>query len=349
MLNIDLFDNNSFRRKELAKFLIQENYIVKSHDNIKKLNLDPEFYKIIVLSDAKTYSNYKEDILRFNKKEQLIILIDKKLKNVLEELSKNNIKNFIYLPITSIKELIVFISELLEKNGLTTDKKNLLNTLLDEMNIFIEKCKCDDVHNIDKLKNKIHLLNKLIKQYSKSRQSFSGTLYETPIFELLKFIQVFFSNGVLKIQANQIEGTISIQHNCIINASSNVFSNSLKSFDILSSLNTGTFTFSDHTIDITNKELASLDFNSLVQRAYNNYKWFKINKEILPKENINLKINQKILFSNKINKFEFEVLSDIVKNSLIKNLLALNSLNLIDTYETLINLRRKGILEVIKR
>jgi len=348
MLNIDLFDKNKLRRKEISKFLINENFIIRTYDDLDKTLLDAENIKLIYINDNKAYSNYKDKLIKYNNKEQIIIIIEKKLAHEINNLIENNISNHIYLPMNSINELIIKISEFINKTGFITDKKNLLSSLLDDFISFIDENKVSEINIKDKLKNKINILNKLIKQYEKSRHEFSGLINETPLFEILKFIQLFFNKGIIKIKSDNIEGQIFINNNSILNTTSNVFSNSIKSFDLLSCLNNGTYIFTEHYLNTPNKELSSYNFNTLIQRSYSTYKWFKINKANLPSESIKLKINKKILFSTKINKFDFEVLSDIVKNPLIKNILALSCLNLIDTYETLINLRKKAILEVCK-
>lgn len=349
MFYIDYLDSNNLRRKEVRKILLEENFVVKTFNNDNDFFLNTENFKLIAIVDLKNYEVLKSNLLNYKCKEKIFVIIDHKFISIVEELKKIGVKNLIPLPLKRIKDLTKIIFDAAQKIGLITDKKNKMLYVLNKTNKVLSKCSCIDPHELDTLRNDINLLSNILKQHEDSKHKFSGSLQYFPLYEVLKFIQNFVSKGVLSISSETINADIIISGEAIINCVSKGQINALKTFEFLSTIEKGTFSFSEHFLKnySTDKNIIRHSFSSLIELSYKTYSWYKINKNKLPLQNLKLKVLAKNFEDNKFKPKEIELLAGIIEYTHMKDLISFNKLNLIDTYETLISLRKRGFLEVL--
>lgn len=349
MFSIDYLDTNNLRRKEISKILLEENFIVKTFSSENGFFSNTENLKLISIVDLKTFESLKNKLVNYKEKNKIFIIINQQLSSIIVDLKKHEINNFILLPLKRIHDLTKTIFESAQKIGLITDKKNKLSLVLNKVNTALSKCSCIEAHELDTIKKDLNLILNLLKQYEESRYKFSGSLKSFPLYEVLKFIQHFFTKGVLSINSESIKAEIIISGESIINCISKEQFDTLKTFEFLSSLENGTFTFSEHFLKnySVDKSLIKYNLNSLIELSYKTYKWSKLNKNKLPSNALKLRLISKNISDNKFNSKEIELLAGIIEHSTVKDILTYNNLNLIDTYETLINLRKKGFVEVL--
>ncbi|MCX6112214.1 MAG: DUF4388 domain-containing protein [Proteobacteria bacterium] len=175
------------------------------------------------------------------------------------------------------------------------------------------------------------------------------SLQETPYYDVIRILGSIYEEGMLELTNESERALIIIKGKAVVSAYVTPGVRGVKAFLRIAEWSNGHFSFKNKITGSYGVEhdIAYVELIRLCTIAKKAYEWFLKSRNNLPEKNINLQINTKIKERNiPIAPKELDVLMTVIDHNKISEILNYNSSLDTDIYESLISLRKKGVIEV---
>ncbi|MFH1223964.1 MAG: hypothetical protein V1647_06455 [Pseudomonadota bacterium] len=344
-LSVTIFDSDAIRAEAVRETLAEGNYVADIHtSDVDALKSVIEKKPNVIFLSSDFTSDIKEFVSRiknYDNRANIICMLSGTDVETQAEMSELGVKYYIETPLVSTKDILDKI-EAVEAEIINEDERN---SFFISMLTSLKKIASMD----NKLKRKLNIALNMFTTSEDSSGKIKGTLKDVPYFEAVRIAAGVHSEGVLEFVNNEDRAVFVIKNKNVVSAYVTPGVRGLKAFLRVAGWEDGSFNFR-HKINVSysvESEIANMDITRLCSMARRAFEWSLRMRNNLPPKDINLKINISSLKQKQdLNQVEFDVLTTVVEKSAIKDILNYNNNTDVDIMDSMISLRKKGIIEV---
>jgi len=355
ILSICIADNDSIRAETIRDVLVTEGYSVenfKTETQALKAIVEKDFDLIFFSNDFSIDPiGFVNKIRSFSPKSHLIVINtvgqDKDIPPV--AYSELGIKYYIDTPITSMNQIMEKVSSV---ESLVISEEDRLNTMLKLIDDAVLLAKGEKKPNSSEAKSlikKAELLSRVFNPQSIEEGKIKGTLKDMPYYDAIRTFASLYDEGMLEIASHESSATVIIKNSSVVSAFVTPGIRGLKAFLRMAGWEEGSFTFKnkisgDYVIE---HDLAYIELPRLCVIAKKVQQWYQKFRNNIPPHQLILNINDKIPnIDINLTTLELDILMTIVEHKNVKDVLNYNSNLDVDIFDGLINLRKKGAIQL---
>lgn len=190
---------------------------------------------------------------------------------------------------------------------------------------------------------------KIIFPSEKEEGRLKGAVGVVPYYEILRLCASIYDEGTLEFINEKERAVLVIKNRNLVSAFITPGTRGLKAFLRLARWEKGSFHFKN-TISVSypiESDLAYLGIQKLCSLAERACEWYARMRKNIPSDDIRIRFNTGAIdLKTSYGSGEFETLCTVIEHEKIIDILNYNSNDDIDIYDSLINLRKKGAIEV---
>ena len=256
-------------------------------------------------------------------------------------LAELGITRYIETPVNSTSDILNAIqgieSEIMDED----EKTSFMISILD----YAKKAAVSD----KKMSKKIRVALEMFLENTSEQSKLKGDLDDIPYFEVVRLVSALYKEGVLEFVNEQERALFVIKNNSVVSAYVTPGVRGLKAFLRVAGWSNGNFTFKNK-INVSyglENDLSGVETSRLYHLAKRTNAWFVRMKNNLPPRELEVKVDTRMVGKKiDLSALEFDVLTTVVDHSSIYEIMNYNSNIDADVLDALINLRRKGAIEV---
>jgi hypothetical protein len=344
-LSVTIFDSDAVRAEAVKETLAEENYISDVHtSDVDALKSVIERKPNIIFLSSDFVPDIKEFISRiknYDSKANIVCMLAGNTVESQADMTEIGVKYYIETPLVSTRGILDKV-EAIEAEIIDVDEKN---SFFISMLTGLKKLTSLD----NKLKRKINIALNMFTNPEDSSGKIKGTLKEIPYFEAVRIASSVHGEGIMEFVNDEERAVFIIRNKNVISAYVAPGVRGLKAFLRVAGWEDGNFNFRNK-INVSysvEADIATMEMGRLCSMARRAYEWSIRMRNNIPPKDMNLKINIKSLTQKQdLNQIEFEVLTTMVEKSAIKDIVNYNSNTDVDIMDSLISLRKKGVIEV---
>jgi len=254
-------------------------------------------------------------------------------------MSEMDVKHYVYVS-ENAKEFIV------EK--LCTVEAEIMNG--DQRRSFLYSALNEAKKTADKsLSKMISTAMTIIFPSEKEEGKLKGTIGTVPYYEILRLCANIYEEGTLEFVNEKDRAVLVIKNKNLVSTFVTPGVRGLKAFLRIAKWESGSFYFKN-SVSVSypiESDLAYTGMQKLYSLGKRSCEWYARMKKNIPSDDLKIKFNsQSIDLKTEYTPSEFDVLCSVIDHDKISDILNYNSNNDVDIYDALINLRKKGAIEV---
>ena len=254
-------------------------------------------------------------------------------------MSEMDIKHYVYIS-ENVKEFIMEKLCTVEAELMKGDqRRSYLYMALNEAKKTSDK----------NLSKSINTAMKIIFPSDKEEGRLKGSIGSVPYYEVLRLCANIYDEGTLEFVNEKERAVLIIKNRTLVSNFITPGVRGLKAFLRIAKWEKGSFYFKN-SISISypiEAELAYVGMQKLCSLAERSCEWYARMRKNVPADDLKIKFNSDAIDLKTTYTFgEFDVLCTVVDHETVLDILNYNSNDDIDIYDALINLRKKGAIEV---
>ena len=355
ILSICIADNDSIRAETIRDVLVAEGYSVenfKTETQALKAIVENSFDLIFFSNDFSIDPiGLINKIKNFSPNSCLIVIntVSQEANIPPIAYAELGIKYYIDTPITSMNQIMERVTSVESQIISEEDRLSIMLQLIDDAVSFAKGEKKANSSDAKVLIKKAELLSRLFNSQSVEEGKIKGTLSEMPYFEAIRTFASIYDEGVLEIASHNASATIIVKNRAVVSAFVTPGVRGLKAFLRIAGWESGSFSFKnkipgDYVIE---HDIAYIDLPRLCVIAKKVQQWHQKFRNNIPPHDLMLGINDKIPnMELNLTPIELDVLTTVVEYKNVQDVLNYNSSFDIDIFDSLINLRKKGAIQL---
>jgi len=344
-IRICIFDSDTIRAEAIKDVLSNEGYIpslFSTEVSSLKALLEDKYDAIFVgLDFVENIIEYLVKVRNYAPESRIVAIIAGQYSDYQFTLAELGITRYIETPVTSTNEILDAVKGIETEIMTEEEKASFMVSILE----YAKKIAGSD----KKMGKKIRIALDMFLESSSDQNKLKGDIKNIPYFEVMRLVCSLYKEGVLEFVNEQDRAIFIIKNNSIVSAYVTPGVRGLKAFLRVAGWENGSFNFKNK-INISygfEHELTSVDVSRLFHLAKKANEWFVRMKNNLPPRQLEVNLDIRMAGKNiPLTALEFDVLTTVVDHSSVYEIMNYNSNMDSDVLDALINLRRKGAIEV---
>lgn len=344
-IRICIFDSDAIRAEAIKEVLSNEGYLpslFSTEVSSLKALLEDKYDAIFVgLDFVENIIEYLVKVRNYAPESRIVAIIAGQYSDYQFTLAELGITRYIETPVTSTNEILEAVK------GIETDvmndeeKTSFMVSVLE----YAKKAAVSD----KKMSKRIRVALDMFVESTSDQNKLKGDIKDIPYFEVVRLVCSLYKEGVLEFVNEEERAIFVIKNNGVVSAYVTPGVRGVKAFLRVAGWENGSFNFKNK-INISygfEHELTSMDISKLYHLAKRTHEWFSRMRNNLPPRK--LEVNLDVRMAGKdiaLTALEFDVLTTVVDHSSVYEIMNYNSNVDSDVLDALINLRRKGAIEV---
>lgn len=355
ILSICIADSDSIRAETIRDILVAEGYSVenfKTETQALKAIVEKSFDLIFFSNDFSIDPiSFVNKIKSFSPKSDLIVINTVSQETEVSSIAYTElgIKHYIDTPITSMNQIMDKVFYVESQIISEEDRLNTMLALIEDSISFAKGEKKPNTSDAKLLIKNAELLLRLFNPTSMEEGKIKGTFKDMPYFEAVRTFSSVYDEGVLEIASHSSSATIIIKNKAVVSVFVTPGIRGLKAFLRIAGWDSGSFTFKNKIPGnyVIEHDIAYIELSRLCVIAKKIQQWYQKFKNNIPPYELILGLNEKIPnMDMNLTTLELDVLMTVVEHKNVQEVLNYNSNMDIDIFDSLINLRKKGAIQL---
>ncbi len=344
-IKICIFDTDTIRAEAIKEVLSNEDYSVKLFStevaSLKALLEDNYDVVFVALDFVEDIIGYLVKVRNYAAGSKIVGILGGQYTDYQFTLAELGITRYIETPISSTSEILNAIQGIESEIMSEEEKASFMVSILEHAKQLAASDK--------KMSKKIKLALDMFVENTIEQNKLKGDIKDIPYFEVVRLVSSLYKEGVLEFVNDQERALFVIKNNSVVSAYVTPGVRGLKAFLRVAGWSKGNFTFKNK-INVSygpENDLSGVEITRLYHLAKRTHEWFVRMKNNIPPKQLELKIDTRIVDKKlDLSSLEFDVLTTVVDHSQIYEIINYNPNVDADVLDALINLRRKGAIEV---
>jgi DNA-binding response OmpR family regulator len=344
-IRICIFDTDAIRAEAIKEVLSNEGYSItlfSSEVSSLKALLEESYDAIFVgLDFVDDIIGYLVKVRNYAPASRIVAILGGQFTDYQFTLAELGITRYIETPVTSTSEILDAIqgieSEIMDED----EKTSFMVSILE----YAKKAAVSD----KKMSKKVRIALEMFVENTSEQNKLKGEIKDIPYFEVVRLVCALYKEGVLEFVNEQERALFVVKNNSIVSAYVTPGVRGLKAFLRVAGWGQGNFNFKNKiyvSYGLEN-DLSGVEISRLYHLAKRTHDWFARMKNNLPPKQLEVKVDTRIAGKKiDLSALEFDVLTTVVDHNSIYEIMNYNSNVDADVLDALINLRRKGAIEV---
>jgi DNA-binding NarL/FixJ family response regulator len=343
-IRICIFDSDTIRAEAIKEVLSNEGCLpslFSTEISSLKALLEEKYDAVFVgLDFVENIIEYLVKVKNYAPESRLVAIIAGQYSDYQFTLAELGITRYIQTPVTSTDEILEAIKGIESEIMSDEEKTSFMVSILEHAKKSISD---------KKISKKIKVALDMFIESTPEQNKLKGDIRDIPYFEVVRLVCSLYKEGILEIVNEQDRAVLVIKNNNVVSAYVTPGVRGLKAFLRVAGWNNGSFYFKNK-INMSyglEHELINLDISKLYHLAKKTNEWFVRMNKNLPSKKLQVGIDVRMVGNNvSLTALEFDVLTTVVDHSSVSEITNYNSNVDSDIFDSLINLRRKGAIEV---
>lgn len=341
--SVCILDSDQVRADIIKDALNDYGYVPKILDTetsaLKALIEDQYDIAFVSFDFSDNISDFLMKLKKFSQRTAIIGMLQDSRADAQLIMSEMDVRHYVYIS-ENAKEFILEKLSVVEAEVMKGDqRRSFLYAALNEAKKTTDKT----------LSKHINTAMKIIFPAEKEEGRLKGVIGSVPYYEVLRLCANIYDEGTLEFVNEKDRAVFIIKNRTLVSVFVTPGVRGLKAFLRVANWEKGHFHFKN-TISVSypiESEIAYMGMQKLCSLGERSCEWYARMRKNVPGEGLKIKFNVgSIDLKTQYTSSEFDILCTIIDHEMVGDILNYNNSDDIDIYDALINLRKKGAIEV---